>query len=208
MKKNITCLCGTNFQIEYEEEINIDNDKDSLNSIFNGTFMSFSCSYCAKVHKPEYKINIIWKSKNLTMEVIPELDRGEFYRSKKEDINTSISYETVIGFPEMADRLLIINDDLEPVVIETLKSFLLLKAAENYPDNDVDAWYHSKSSNAIEFHLDGIKPDEVAVMKIPLDMYEKTLEDYHKRPKNEVFTSLRFRSYLSVQNILRPDALK
>jgi len=204
MKKNISCLCGTNIQIDYEEEIDIDNNANALENIFNGTFMSYKCSFCDKKHKPEYKIIIIWKSKNIKMEVLPELNRGEFYRNKKE----TTSMETIIGFPEMADRLSVIKDELEPVIIETLKSLLLEKAMDNYPDKEINAWYHNKSNEWIEFHLDGIRQDEVAVMRIPVEMYEKTLNDFKKRPKDDIFTSLRVRSYLSVQNLLRPDALK
>jgi hypothetical protein len=204
VKLNINCLCGTNIQIEYDEEIDLDQNPEILNLIFKGTFMNYKCSFCGKNHKPEYKIIIIWKSKNLKMEVLPELNRGEFYRNKKEISNT----ETIIGFPEMADRLSVINDDVEPVVIETLKSFLLDKAEENYPDKEINVWYHCRGENGIEFHLDGIRPGEVAIMRIPLEMYQKTMDDYKKHPKNEIFTSLRVRSYLSVQNILRPDVLK
>ncbi|MCL2758674.1 MAG: CpXC domain-containing protein [Treponema sp.] len=204
MKKNITCLCGTNISFEYEEEIDLDLKPEILKSIFNGTFMSSNCGYCGKKHKPEYKILISWKSKNLNMEVLPELDRGEFFRNKKDNP----AFETIIGFPEMADRLAVINDSLEPVIIETLKYYLLEKAAENYPDNDVNVWYHCKGSNGIEFHLDGIRQGEVAVMRIPHEIYDKTSEDYKKHPKNGVFPALRVRSYLSVQNLLRPDALK
>jgi len=204
MKKNISCLCSANFQIEYKEEIDLDNDKDSLKKIFDGTFMSYKCSSCGKKHKPEFKITLIWKSRNYTMEVFPELDRGEFYKNKKENP----SLETIIGFPEMADRLAVINDSLEPVVIEALKSFLLAKAAETYPDQDINAWYHCSGHGGIEFHLDGIRANEVAVMRVPMEIYEKTLDDYRKHPKSETFSSLRVRSYLSVQNMLRPDALK
>jgi len=204
MKKNINCLCGTNIPIEYIENVDIDAKPDVLESIFSGTFMSYNCSYCGKKHKPEYRITITWKSKNYIVEVIPELERGEFYRSKAENQST----ETVIGFPEMADRLSVIKDNLEPIIIETIKSYLLTKAEENYPDKEINAWYHCKNNDGIEFHLDGIRPGEMAVMRIPFEMYEKTLDDFRKRPKNELFTSLRVRSYLSVQNMLRPDALK
>ena len=107
----------------------------------------------------------------------------------------------------MTDRLAVIKDDLEPVAIETLKSFLLVKAAENYPDTEVNAWYHGKGQDGIEFYLDGIKAGETAVMRIPLELYNKTLEDYKKRPKNEMYAALRVRSYLSVQNAFRPDIL-
>ncbi|MCL2229605.1 MAG: CpXC domain-containing protein [Treponema sp.] len=204
MKTNINCLCGTNVSVEYKEEIDLDSHPEILEKIFMGNFMSYKCSFCGKQHKPEYKIKIIWNSKNLNMEVLPELDRGEFYRNKKE--NPSV--ETVIGYPEMADRLAIINDNLEPVIIETLKSFLLDKAIENYPDKEINIWYNNKNANGIEFHLDGIRNDEVAVMRVPMEMYEKSLEDFRKRPKNDIYASLRVRSYLSVQNILRHDALK
>jgi len=204
MKRNIPCLCGTNIAIEYEEEIDIDTSPEILKKIFNGAFMNYKCDFCGKNHKPEFKITIIWSSKNLKMEVFPELDRGDFYRNKKEDA----SIETIIGFPEMADRLLVINDDLEPVVIETIKSYILAKAAEDYSDRDVNAWYNSKDSSCVEFHLSGIKYGETAVIKIPAQLYEKILDDYKKHPKSGIFPSLRVRSYLSVQNMLRDDALK
>jgi hypothetical protein len=204
MKKNISCLCGTNISIDYEEELDLDQDPESLKNIFDGTFMSYKCPYCSRKNKPEYPINIVWKSKNLIMRVIPELDRGEFYRNKKEKFEN----ETIIGYPEMADRLAVINDGLEPVIIETIKSYLLEKAAENYPDKEVNAWYHFNSSDGIEFHLDGIREGEVAVMKIPAELYNKILSDYKENPKSMSFTSLRVRSYLSVQNLLRHDALK
>jgi hypothetical protein len=204
VKKNINCPCGNNFSFNVEEEVDLDISPDSLEKILNGSFMSYNCPLCRKKHKPEYKITIIWKSKNLKLEVLPELDRGEFYRNKKENL----SVETVIGFPEMFDRIAIINDDLEPIIIETLKYYLLEKAEETYPDKDINVWYHCKGQTGIEFHLDGIRQDEVAVTRIPHELYEKTFEDYKKHPKNDFFSSLRVRSYLSVQNILRPDVLK
>ncbi|MCL2214571.1 MAG: CpXC domain-containing protein [Treponema sp.] len=204
MKRNFSCLCGANVRLDYSEEIDIDENNGYFDEIQNGTFMSVSCSSCGKKHKPELKIIVIWKSKNLKMEVIPELERGEFYRRKKH--NQSV--QTIISFPEMADRLAVIKDNLEPVVIETLKSFLLTKAAENYPENDINAWYCCCSQEGIEFHLDGIRQGEIAVMKIPQELYNKTRDDYRKHPKKDIYTSLRVGSYLSVQNLFRSEAFR
>jgi hypothetical protein len=204
VKKNITCPCGKNIPFDFDEEIDLDLKPQILESILSGTFMSCNCPSCNKLHKPEFRVTINWSSKNLKLLVIPELERGEFYLNKKE----TPPYETIIGFPEMADRLAVIKDGLEPYVIETLKSFLLAKAEDDYPDNDINAWYHCNGPSGIEFHLDGIRKDEVAVMRIPHTLYDKTLEDYKKHPKNSNFTALRVRSYLSVQNLLRPDVLK
>jgi len=204
MKKNIVCPCGNNIPFEYDEEINIDSNTEVLEKIFTGSFMSLSCPSCKKQHKPEYKITLFWKSKNYNLLVIPELERGSFYLNKKE----ILPYETVIGFPEMAERLAVIKDGLEPVVIETLKSYLVVKAEESYPDKDINIWYHCSGPSGIEYHIDGIRQNEIAVMIIPETLYIKTLDDYNKQPKKPIFTSLRIRSYLSIQNLLRPDALK
>jgi len=204
MKQNITCLCGRTFSIDFEEDINLDEKPEQLEKICDGTFMSFDCPECGKKHKPEYSINLLWKSKKINFEILPELERGEYYRRKKDKGD----FETIIGYPEMSDRITVIRDNLEPVVIETIKSYLLAKAEETYPDKDINAWYIGKTPKGVEFHLDGIKNDEVAVMIVPHDVYEKTLADYKKRPKNEIFSSLRHRTYLSVQNLYRHDALK
>lgn len=204
MKSTITCLCGTNILIDYEEDIDLDQEPKYLEEISNGTFMSYKCSFCGRNNKPEFPIIIEWKSKKLKMRVLPELERGEFYRNKKDEHNL----ETIISYPEMADRLAVINDGLDPVIIEALKSYLLDKAAENYPDKEVNAWYHLNDPAFIEFHLDGIRDGEVAVMKVPQEIYKKAVDDYKKNPKNGIFPLLRVGSYLSVQNYLRPDALK
>jgi hypothetical protein len=204
MKRNISCPCGRTFSVEAPEEIDLDQNPEFLKKINDGTFMTFTCPGCGKINKPEYPVMFIWKSKNLNMEVLPELDRGEFYRRKK----GTFSFETIIGYPEMADRIAVLSDNLEPAVIETLKYYLLLKAEEIYPDRDINAWYNGKGPSGIVFHLDGIKAGEVAEMKVPQATYDKTFEDYRKNPKDEIFASLRSRSYLSVQNMLRPDVLK
>ena len=209
MKQNIHCPCSNIFSVELEEEIDLDEKNDYLEKISNGTFMSFTCPSCRKNHKPEYKTKILWKSKNLNLEVLPELERGNFYLRKRENIfSKKESCETIIGYPEMADRISVLNDNLEPAVIETLKYYLLVKADENYPDREISAWYCGREDDCIEFHLNGIKADEVAVMKVPMQVYDKTCEDYRKHPKNEIYKSLRNRSYLSVQNLFRPDVLK
>jgi len=204
MKINITCPCGNNIPFEYNEVIDLDSDPIILETIFNGTFMSVKCPSCFKNHKPELRITLNWKSKNYNLLVIPELERGDFYLNKKEAANT----ETVISFPEMAERLTVIKDKLEPVVIETIKSYILAKAEDNYPDIDINVWYYCIGPSGLEFHLDGIRQNEVAIMIITHEMYNNTLQEYKKQPKKSIFTSLRVRSYLSVQNLLRHDVLK
>jgi hypothetical protein len=206
MKRKIPCFCDNSFTVEVPEEINLDETPLCIDEIMAGSFMNYTCPSCGKKHKPEFPLVLLWPSRKLRLEVLPELDRGEFYRRKKEVVKEKT--ETIIGYPEMADRLAAIRDGLEPAAIEAIKYYLLLKADETYPDEEVSIWYQNKGPDNLEFHIHGIKQGEIAVTQLPMTVYEKTLEDFIQHSKSEIFTSLRVRSYLSVQNILRPEELK
>jgi hypothetical protein len=204
MKHTIPCFCDNTFSVEVPDEIDLDTQDEYINKIMDGSFMNFFCTNCGKKHKPEFPITILWPSRNLRLEVIPELDRGGFYRRKKDQEQK----ETVIGYPELSDRIAVYRDQLEPAVIEGLKYYLLLKAEETNPDGEISIWYQDKGPDSLEFHIHGLKTDEIAVTHLPLDLYEKTYRDYKTNPRGELFSSLRWRSYLSLQNIMRPEELK
>ena len=209
MKRKIPCFCDNTFEVEVAEEIDLDNNKNYLDEIENGSFLNFACPSCGKNLKPEFPISILWPSQNLRLEVLPELDRGEFYRRKKEsEAKSPYPTETIIGYPELVDRLAVIRDGFDPVAVEAIKYLLQLKAEEQYPDEELDIWYFAATGEELEFHIHGIKQSEIAVMKIPISLYEKTLDDYKINPKKEIFTILRVRSYLSVKNTMRHEALK
>jgi hypothetical protein len=201
MKRKIPCFCDNTFFVEIPEEIDLDLHPHYIGEIMDGTFMNFTCPSCGKKHKPEFPITFLWPRNKLRLEALPELDRGEFYRRKQVKENA----ETVIGYPELADRIAVYRDGLEPVVIEALKYYLLLKAEDAYPEGEINIWYQNRGPEWLELHLHGIKENEVAVTQVPLSLYEKTSADFRKHPKSELFTSLRFRSYLSVQNMRRRE---
>jgi len=213
MKRKIPCFCDNIFEVEIPDEINLDSDPKYLDEVFNGTFLNFTCPGCGKKHKPEFPLSILWPSKNLCFELLPELDRGEFYRRKaapgKSD---SSNVETIIGYPEIADRLAVIRDGFEPVPVEAIKYHLYIKAEEQFPENEIEIWYYSAKTEApdgfLEFHIHGIRENEVAVTKIPLSLYQKTLDDYKKNPKSEIFSILRVNTYLSVKNTMRSETFK
>jgi uncharacterized small protein (DUF1192 family) len=209
MKQTLHCPCKNVFSINYDEEINLDSHPDIIEEIMDGTFMNYSCSKCGKNHKPEFPISIIWNAKKTKMEVLPETERGEFYRRKK-DPHDCI---TIISYPEMAERIAVLRDELEAAPIEALKYFLFMKAIEDYPENTISIWYQQKTMDQndvhqLEFHIHGIRKDETAVARIPFETYDNLLKNYKKKPKSEPFSLLRYRSYTSLQNVLWPEELK
>jgi hypothetical protein len=203
MKRKIPCFCDNTFTVEVPEEIDLDLRPEYLDEIMNGSFMTFTCAGCGKKHKPEFPLMVAWPSRRLRLEVIPELDRGEYYRRKEDPPGT----EAVIGYPEMADRIAVIRDGLDPMAVEALKYYLLLKAEESYPEGEITVWYQNRGSDHLELHLYGFKEDEVAVSQVPMAVYEKTTGNYKRHPRDELFVSLRVRSYLSVQNMRRAEIL-
>ncbi|GHV91489.1 hypothetical protein AGMMS50268_19920 [Spirochaetia bacterium] len=218
MQQKIPCLCDNTFTVEIPEEIDLDGEPKYIDEITSGSFMNFTCPSCGKKHRPEFPLVLTWPSHNLRLDVIPELNRGEFYRRKKNPPPVK-NLEVVIGYPELSDRIAVIRDGLEPAAVEALKYFLFLKADENYPDSDINIWYQGKRPGSsaegpisppgtIEFHLHGIREGEAAITRIPMDVYEKTLADFRRHPRGEVFSALRVRNYLSVQNTIRPAELQ
>ena len=213
MRHKIPCFCDNTFEVDIPEEIDLDADPHYVEDILTGDFMNFTCGSCGKRHKPEFPLTVKWPAKNLALEVLPELDRGEFYRrgeNKKETRtgNEGPARETVISYPEMAERIALLRDELIPDAVEAIKYYLFVKADESYPDQDISVWYQAKAGETLDFHIHGIKNNEVALTRIPLSLYEKTLADYRNNPKGEPFVHLRVKSYCSIQNMLRPDELK
>ncbi|MDR1419199.1 MAG: CpXC domain-containing protein [Treponema sp.] len=224
MKRKIPCFCDNAFSVDVPDEIDLDRRPEYIAEIMDGTFMNFTCPSCGKKHKPEFPVTVNWPGRTLRMEALPELERGEFYRRKKKAKKSEPKngetppLETVIGYPELADRIAVVRDGLEPAAVEALKYYLLLKAEENLDDDEKEpgVWYQGKTGGSgnspdagfLEFHIHGLREEEVAVTRIPMAIYEKTLDDYRKHPKSEMFAILRSGTYLSVQNALRPDILK
>jgi hypothetical protein len=214
LKRKIPCLCENTFSVEVPEEIDLDKDPKYLVEIENGGFMNFVCSNCGKLHKPEFPLVVLWPGKNLRLEVIPEQERMGFYR-RKSDKQKDDKTEVVIGYIELVDRLAVVRDGLEPAVVESLKYYLYLKAGETNPENEVSIWYYGRAADAagapdaaLEFHIRGLKENSMALSRLPFSLYEKTAGDYKKHPRGELFTSLRHKNYLSVQNMMLPGNLK
>jgi hypothetical protein len=186
--------------VEVPESIDLDARPEYLDEILQGSFMHFICSGCGKNHKPEFPITLHWPSRGCVFEVLPEGERFSFYRRKKE--KKADATETIIGYPEMADRLAVIRDGLAPIVVEALKYYILLRAEETGKAGDISVWYQNRGADSLEFHIQGLREGEMAVIRVPMAVYEKTAADFKSHPKGELFSSLRSGTYVSVQNML------
>lgn len=244
MKQRIPCLCDNAFTVDLPQEIDLDREGRYLEEILDGSFMNFRCPSCGKLHKPEFAVRLAWPSRNIQLALIPELERAEFLRreagksprgiwgggKKRQDAGKGdLRVETVIGYPELLDRIAVLRDGLDSTAVETIKYFLLLKAEdsrleapagvaprENTPSSpgkgELRAWYRGKrpagdsggTGESLEFHLEGLREGEWAVSRIPLSLYEKTLEESRGGKKNDPYRGLWVGTYISARNMFSP----
>lgn len=198
----ITCSCDAVFEADLPEAIDFDHDPVPREAVLNGTFMQVTCASCGRVLKPEIPLTVEWKSRGLRFFVVPESDRSEYLKVAEKEKEAQI----LIGYPELADRIAIVEAGLEPLTIEALKYYLLVKASEADPDAELSVWFYSADETMIEFHVFGLKKDEAAVSRVPRSLYERTLEKSRAYPKTEPFVSLKKGNYISVQNLFRLEA--
>ena len=200
--KTIACPCENVFETDLPDVVDLDADQERFRSLTEGTFMTARCPACGKLVKTEFPLRVLWAGKGISFNVVPEADRTDHLRSVAEG---GVAEEVLIGYPELADRVSVIAAGLDPVAVEALKYYLMVKAEESAPDAETSVWFFGVASDALEFHLFGLRPAEVAVSRIPMKVYEKTLADLRAHPESEPFRSLRVGPYLSVQNLLRAE---
>ena len=196
----LTCNCDHTFEADLNDLVNLDEEPQQLIALASGNFMSAICPACATILKPEFPLTLVWPSHRIEYFVIPEWDSVEPENSGTypKDI------EILVGYPELADRIAVIQANLDPVAVEALKYYLLLKASEAAPDASAIVWFHSRTDEYLEFHLHGLREGEAAITRIPSSVYDRTLADYSAHPDSEPFISLRKGSYLSVRNLMEP----
>ena len=205
--RKITCPCEQVFKAEIPETVNLDKEKEALDKIVKGTILSCICPACNAVLNLDLPLTVSWPSRKTTIHMVPEIERLSLVSG-----NTAMKKNTeyVVGYAELVDRVSVLRDNLEPVVVEAIKLRLLEKARESAASGTPVILYEKNTpDNELEFHIHGIRENEIAVTRIPRHLYDSVLEHYRSNPEQEDYTALRNGGYLSVRNILleeTPDA--
>lgn len=200
-KRKIPCFCDNEIEVEIPETVDLEKNPEKEGEILEGTFMSFRCNNCGKILKPELPVRIINGAKGIEIFLIPELERGAFARGKAEyRITDPLNGRVVIGYPELVEKMKLVRDGLDDRVVEVLKFYLLekMEAADS-----VRAYYHAKGTDSIEFHIYGVREDEVGISKVPVRIYEKVEAEIDRKASEDPFSSILEPPYVSVQKTFR-----
>lgn len=197
--RKMTCPCEQIFSVDFPEIIDLDSMPEAIENIKNGSFLTCICPSCNAVLRTEFATKFEWKSKEVNLQLIPEIERLSFLGGKT-DGETDV--QTVIGFAELCDRVAVLERNLNPLTIEAIKYHLITKAQETHQNSKILIFFESQNEDQfLEFHIHGLRSNEVAVTHIPMTIYD-TIQKDAQYPDKEPFSSLVNGSYISVQNIL------
>lgn len=197
--RKMTCPCEQIFSVDFPEIIDLDSMPEVIGNIKNGSFLTCICPSCNAELRTEFATKFEWKSKKINLQLIPEIERLSFLGGKTDG---EPDVQTVIGFAELCDRVSVLEKNLNPLTIEAIKYHLITKAQETHSNSKILIFFESQNEkNFLEFHIHGLRANEVAVTHIPMQLYD-TIQKDAQYPDKEPFSSLVNGSYISVQNIL------
>ncbi len=191
--EKLKCFCGNEIEIDYKDSYNLDSEKDILEKIMDGSFLTFECKFCNTVLKPEYMISFTFSGMNILM--IPEKDSVQFLLGKLELPKTD---RTVLGFRELVEKIRILQAGLDDSVMEIVKFYIMEKVDS---DKEIRIEYHNMENNELTFYIYGLKENEVGISKLPADFYEEVKKTLPKIKNDEPYSYILEGPYISINKI-------
>lgn len=192
----IQCHCGKIIETDWKEVINLDSSVEQ--EILDGTFLTIDCPDCNEKLKPEIKI--ILKNNKTTLLWLPDISRLSFMTDQVE-IDPSVT-DVAIGFKELQETIKLNQNNFNKSAIEVIK-YQIYKKVED--DQDVTVYFHDFEDDQFIFHIEGMKADEIGVLKVPYTMYSKIEEDLPNLTEKYPYSIIFKKPYISVNNLIMGD---
>ena len=187
--RHIACFCENSFEAEIPESADLAADQGVRELILGGDFMAVSCPSCGKRLTPEFPFRLTGVMKVGEIFLVPEADRAAFTRGRLE-YDVGKPGRIVVGFPELAEKVMICTRGLDDRVIEIMKYYLLTGSGaggDQEQDKDVSLAYRGVEGDKHFFHILGIKAGEVGVARLAEQFYQKIASDVESRVREEPF---------------------
>ncbi|MBI9101381.1 MAG: hypothetical protein JEY99_03120 [Spirochaetales bacterium] len=191
--RKIQCHCDNIVESDFPESINLDINPEYREQIMEGTFQSIKCDLCGSILKPELSVRLISSENGLDLFFIAEKERNEYLFGEK----NCPAPRLVIGFPELLEKLKLNAEGINDGAIEALKYYLRKKAGSD----EISILFDHRESDQLIFHIIGLREDEIAVSRIPISVYNDTLETMKKNSDSELFRLILTPPYISSSKI-------
>jgi hypothetical protein len=201
--RHIACFCETTFDAELPSSADMSGDPEIEQVILDGTFMSVSCPGCGRRLSPEYPFRLTGVRGVAEIFLVPEADRGAYLRGKLE-YETGSPARIVVGFPELAEKVLIASLGLDDRVIEMMKYYLLTGSKPEgtaMPETDVSILYRGKEAGRHVFNIIGMKAGEVGVARLAEELYARIAADVETRVLDDPFADFCVPPWVSLRRI-------
>ncbi len=202
-KKEIPCYCENIVEIEVPTEVDLAANEGTAKAIRDGNFLSVVCPKCGKLLKPEFPVRIIDSAKAIELFLVPELERGPFlFGRSRYELRDPQRGRIVIGYPELVEKLTVLDAGLDDRVIEIIKYYLSEKVEG---DAGLEIYFKGREGEKLIFHLLGLRADEVGVSRIPFTLYETVQRELADKLKEEPFDFLLTPPYVSFKKVSREE---
>ncbi len=190
-------------ETSFPETVNLDEAATAAEEILEGTFMSLECPHCGTLLKPELPVRVHSPAGGFEVFLVPELDRNAYQRGALEyDIGDPA--RVAIGYPELVEKLRIWRAGLDDAAVEVVKYYLLSRALESEEQEDVRILFVGREGDGrLRFQIEGLRDREVAVSRIPEATYNRAKERLNDIAKEEPFSEILQRPYVSINRIYR-----
>ena len=126
--RHIACFCENTFDAQVPESADLAEDHEVEAQILAGDFMAVSCPVRETAHAGVPLPAATGARGVGELFLVPEAHRNAFLREKLE-YSVGAPARVVVGFAELAEKVLIFSKGLDDRVIEIMKYYLLTGAA-------------------------------------------------------------------------------
>ena len=206
MKRKVICYCDRDFEVDLPDQVELNPEMEE--AILKGSFMSTKCPHCGKLLKPEFPVSIKNAERGIDIFMLPKQDRNAFY-------DNSLPYSikegrtVVIGHRELIEQLLVIKFALDMRAVEIVKFYLLKKALNDYDSEErLSIIFTGKEQDILVFHIFGLKTDQLGIVRVALEKYQRIVQELDVRMKEEPFNVLLAPPYISINKFFSSDFLR
>jgi len=206
MKRKVVCYCDRDFEVDLPDQVELNPEMEE--AILKGSFMSTKCPHCGKLLKPEFPVRVKNPERGIDIFMLPEQDRNAFY-------DNSLPYSikegrsVVIGHRELIEQLLVIKSALDMRAVEIVKFYLLKKALNDYDSEErLSIIFTGKEQDMLVFHIFGLKADQLGIVRVALEKYQRIVQELDARVKEEPFNVLLAPPYVSISKFFSSDFLR
>lgn len=206
MKRKVVCYCDRDFEVDFPDQVELNPEMEE--AILKGSFMSTKCPHCGKLLKPEFPVNVKNPERGIDIIMIPEADRDAFYDNSY-SCSIKEGQSVVIGHRELIEQLLAIKSALDIRAVEIVKYYLLKKALDDYDSEErLSIILAGKERDMLVFHIFGLKTDQLGIVRVAFEKYQRIVQELDARLKEEPFDVFLVPPYVSINKFFSSNFLR